>query len=151
LTMLPRPKQDYAAELVVSGALFVFVLILGMLSGCVPPAPRPVNPDDPVTPIVSPEPLTPRVASAAFGADLSRRLSATSADLASRAAAGEFASLADLNDEWVRRVAADVSASKRPIVEAMNATLVDETGEQPGDVAAGLFRELANGFEKGAK
>jgi hypothetical protein len=31
----------------------------------------------------------------------------------------------------------------------MNATLLDATGEQPGDVAAALFRQLATGFAKG--
>lgn len=124
-------------------------VVLLLLVGCLAPV-APIDPVDPVDPI-TPAPLTPHEASSAFGADLSNRLSVTSAELATRAAAGEFASLEALNDEWVDRVAADIAASKRPVVAAMNDTLLDSTGEQPGDVAADLFRQLATGFAKGAR
>ena len=149
MSIHPQPKTPPGV------ALFVVIVsglwLVSCFSGCLPSGPTPVSPVDPVAPIVAPEPSNPREASAEFGRGLSKRLSATSADLATRAAAGEFASLADLNDEWVSRVAADVSASKGPIVAAMNATLLDSTGEQPGDVAAELFRQLATGFEKGSE
>jgi hypothetical protein len=120
-----------------------------LTAGCLDPGP--ITPVDPVGPIVRPTPATPRAASSAFGADLSKRLSVTSAELATRAAAGEFASLEALSDEWVERVAADIAAAKRPVVAAMNNTLLDATGEQPGDVAADLFRQLATGFAKGSR
>ena len=149
MSLFSRPKSDYSLELSVTAFLFLVVVLLGLCSGCLAPTPGPVTPDDPDEPIVNPEPATPREAAAGFGTDLSARLSATSADLASRAAAGEFASLAELNDEWVSRVAADIDASKRLVVASMNEELLDETGEQPGAVAAGLFRQLATGFREG--
>jgi hypothetical protein len=139
----PNPARDAIA---VSILIVIAIATTILTAGCLDSGPPPV---DPVDPIVAPTPATPRDASAAFGADLSKRLSATSAELATRAAAGEFASLEELNDVWVKRVAADIAASKKPIVESMNATLLDATGEQPGDVAAALFRQLATGFAKG--
>lgn len=138
-----RPLSVRALFLM-SSLIAAFALV--SLAGCLDSSTNPVIPE----PLPKP-PATPTAAAAEFGRDYSRRLATTATELANRAEAGEFASLADLNDEWVRMSKTDREAAQSAIVESMNAALVDETGKQPGSVAAGLFRELASGFTKGSQ
>lgn len=125
---------------------FLILTLCVLLSGCLKPNPGPVIPEPDPPPVV----LTPAAAAAEFARQYSAALAVTSSDLAQRSAAGEFESLADLNDAWVNRSKADRLTAQQGVIDAMNKTLTDETGEKPGTVAATLFEELAEGFRKGA-
>lgn len=123
-------------------------ILMATAAGCLQPNPGPVNPDP--NPDPPPVVLSPTAAAAVFARQYSAALAETSSDLAKRSAAGEFETLADLNDAWVNSSKADRLAAQQSVIDAMNKTLTDEAGEKPGSVAATLFEELASGFRKGA-
>jgi len=143
--MTTRFRQT-TVEAFASLVLLIVVLALSLLAGCLPPAPKPVDPKPDPPPVV----LTPTAAAEAFGRDYSKRLAVTCQALSVRAAAGDFETLADLNDEWVNQSKADRLAAQQVLIDAMNKTLTDDAGEKPGTVAAELFEQLANGFTKGS-
>ena len=127
---------------------YLLLTLLILSTGCLQPNPGPVNPNPEPDPL--PVVLTPEAAASVFARQYSAALAETSSDLAKRSAAGEFETLADLNDEWVTRSKADRLAAQQAVIDAMNKTLIDERGEKPGTAAATLFEELAQGFRKGA-
>jgi hypothetical protein len=141
------PTRHATTDVFLTLLLIILVAAISVLSGCVAPTPGPVEPEPDPPPVV----LTPVSAGELFGRDYSKRLAITCRSLSERAAGGEFTSLAELNDEWIRLSGADRVAAQSAIVASMNAVLIDETGELPGDVAAELFAELARGFEAGGK
>jgi hypothetical protein len=122
------------------------MIALILVAGCIQPKPEPVDPKPP-QPVVLPM----EDAAAAYGRELSRRLAEASAEVAKRAAAGEFDDLTAANDVWVEKSKAihrDVYGGL--IVRSQNNELTDERGK-PGTAAAPMFGKMASGFGRGAK
>jgi len=123
----------------------VVALLVLIVSGCVPPTPGPVGP-------VEPEPVieTPQTAAEQFADTYRAELARVAADIATRAEAGEFDDLSGVNDAWIKGSGTARQTAQAALIRAMNKALQDERGK-PGTAAGPLFRELAAGFERGAK
>lgn len=151
--MTTRFRQT-TVEAFASLVLLIVVLALSLLAGCLPPAPKPVDPKPDPPPVV----LTPERAAHRFASEYSLRLSDAARTLAEDLKADEgrdeaakkYPDLVAVNDEWIKKSTDARLKSQQVLIDAMNSTLTDPTGEKPGTVAATLFEQLANGFKKGS-
>tara|TARA_R110000824_G_scaffold311766_3_gene498895 strand:- start:857 stop:1255 length:399 start_codon:yes stop_codon:yes gene_type:complete len=121
-------------------------LLVVVACGCLESAPGPPEPPVDPPPVIE----TPRTAAEQFADAYRAELAVVAADIAERAAAGEFADLTAVNDAWVNGSGTARKTAQGALIRAMNENLRDARGK-PGTAAAPLFRELAAGFERGAE